>query len=345
MPDSIYSQLINNIEGSKNNYALIYTLCGHFYYVRELESGKLYTLTLPTRLQKEGITAVVGDIVCFNSQDNTITEVIDRHSSLYRPKVANVDRAIILVSTTFPEADLDNLNKLLAHTSLSLPVKPVICLTKIDEYTGDFSEFNIYKELGYDVIPISNFTREGISSLLPYLSNYTSVVAGKSGVGKSSLLNILCRDLSLETNSLSQKTKSGTHTTRQTTLYSIEEQGYKFNMLDTPGFSNLQARYTQEELLKEGVFPELKNSNCAYTDCKHLGEEGCTVEFTPERYKSYCAMQEEAKDWERSLRESQKLQEEQEENNRHKQVSNKKIPKLDTRYRKQSRKSNKQAGY
>lgn len=344
MSQSLHQQIINNIQTNKENHGLIYTLCGHFYYTKALVSDKLYTLTLPTRQKKEGVTAMVGDIIEFNPKDNTITKVLDRRSNLYRPKVANVDRAIILVSTTYPEADLDNLNKLLAHTSLSLPVKPVICLSKVDEYTGDFSEYNIYKELGYDVIGISNFTREGISELLPFLDNYTSVVAGKSGVGKSSLLNILCADLTLETKSLSPKTKSGTHTTRQTTLYTIQEEKYKFNILDTPGFSNLQARYMPEELLKEGVFPEINNNNCEYTDCRHLGEEGCVIEFTPNRYKSYCAMQEEAADWERNAKESQKLQEEQIEN-LNKIVSNKVIPKLNMRYRKSSRKSDKQEGF
>lgn len=328
---------------SEKNHGLIKRIFGHFYYVtafdKDLKMEELTPLTLPTRLQKEGTDCLVGDIVEFDPQNKVIKSVIERESQLLRPKVANVDRALIVVSTVQPQLEPDYLDRLLCQATLALPQKPVVCLTKIDlQQKPDW--IKVYEDLGVDLVEISNPINIGIDTLKTKLLNYTAVLAGQSGVGKSSLLQSLFPDKEFKVGEVSQKINRGTHTTRHIEIFEGLFHDQSFFILDAPGFSRLEANFKPQELARSNGFAEIERQtqDCKFPDCLHLDEEGCAVQFSPSRKKSYRKIMEEAEKYEKS---------QQEKNTKERREGNKKdadftVPKLRASQRAISRKRQKQ---
>ncbi|MDX1919618.1 MAG: ribosome small subunit-dependent GTPase A [Candidatus Caenarcaniphilales bacterium] len=338
--ESILHKLIKELP-SKENHGLIKRIFGHFYYVSAFDGSleELTPLTLPTRLQKQGTDCLVGDVVEFDAQNKVIKAVIQRKSQLLRPKVANVDRALIVVSTTQPQLEADYLDRLLCQATLSLPQKPIVCLTKIDlQHEPDW--LSIYKDLGIELVQISNPKGIGLDELKSKLLSYTSVLAGQSGVGKSSLLQSLFPTKEFKVGEVSQKINRGTHTTRHIEIFEGRFHEQSFYILDAPGFSRLEANFTPLELARSNGFPEIerKKEDCKFLDCLHLDEEGCAVQFCDSRKKSYRKIMEEAEKYEKS---------EQETNTKERRESNKTdaemtLPKLRASQRAISRKRRKQ---
>lgn len=298
---SLIKKLLTQIDNSLE-YGFVKSIHGHFYYTKT-QDNIILPLLLPTRLQKENIEVFVGDLVQIDFENKNIKKVVPRLSELVRPKVANVDQALIVVSAISPEPE--HLDRLLCHAGITLPEKPIICLTKIDLVPIN-PIFELYKDLGYKIVLINNLTGKGLENLIPLLKNKMSVLAGASGVGKSSLLNSLCPDLKLKTAEVSHKTAKGTHTTRHTEIFEIFQES--IFILDTPGFSRLNANCNPSQIADSRAFPEigLTFEKCKFLDCKHKFEENCQVQFQKSRRNSYLKLLQEAEEWERQNLESQK---------------------------------------
>ncbi|MFP3721523.1 ribosome small subunit-dependent GTPase A [Niallia circulans] len=267
-----------------------------FYYV--LCEGQLIQCRGRGVFRKNKITPLVGDEVVFQAENETdgyILEVNERKNELVRPPIANVDQAILVFSSVEPDFSTALLDRFLVLIEYNR-IDPVICITKMDlassEEVEKMKEYAAqYEAVGYPVILTSSETEAGIEQLLPYLKDKISVFAGQSGVGKSSLLNVIRPDLDLKTNEISASLGRGKHTTRHVELISIGDG----LVADTPGFSSLEFLEIEGEDLNY-CFPEIEKTseNCKFRGCLHLSEPKCAVKEAVEnnqiptyRYEHY----------------------------------------------------------
>jgi ribosome biogenesis GTPase len=257
--------------------------------------------------RKNKVTPLVGDEVVFQAENNTegyILEVKDRKNELIRPPIANVDQAILVFSAVEPGFSTTLLDRFLVLVEYN-HIKPIICITKIDltnqkEYKQIQQYAADYRQAGYDVLLASSETEEGVKDLMPYLEGEISVFAGQSGVGKSSLLNVLRPDLELKTNDISSHLGRGKHTTRHVELIEVG----KGLVADTPGFSSLDFTDIEMEELNF-CFPEIqaKSEECKFRGCLHMAEPKCAVKTASEngeipsyRYEHYKTFLQEIKE-------------------------------------------------
>ena len=216
---------------------------------------------------------LVGDKVIFDDKENYILEIKTRKNELVRPSVSNVDQAIIVSSVKRPELDTYLLDKLLTIISF-YNIEPIICFTKLDllkdiEKNSIDKIIEYYKNVGYKVVINSE-----IDSILKLLSGKITVLAGQSGVGKSSLINRLDSSLELKTDDISLALNRGKHTTRHTELYEIGG-GY---IVDTPGFSDVSFFGMSKIDIRDNMKEIFKYTHdCKYRDCLHIKEDGCAV--------------------------------------------------------------------
>ncbi len=241
---------------------------------------------------------LVGDNVTLELLDEEkkralIVELLPRKSELIRPAVANVDQAVIVFAVKEPEPNWNLLDRfLILMKKQNVPV--VICFNKIDliseEYCVEIEKE--YRNSGYDVQFLSAKEEVGIEQLKVILKGKTTVLAGPSGVGKSTLVNLLQSDVVMETGAVSEKIKRGKHTTRHSEFICLGESTY---ILDTPGFSSLDIEEIEAEELKE-YFPEflLYEEQCRFRGCVHENEPDCAVKkavkegnIAKRRYESY----------------------------------------------------------
>lgn len=269
---------------------------GGFYYVKV--GSTTYECRARGLFRKQNIKPQVGDRVLIRAgeNDNTggyVEEILERTTELIRPAVSNVNQAIIVFAIRYPDPNLWLLDRFLLLAS-SQNLDAVICINKIDlANEGELDDIReIYKNTGYEIITTSTEENIGIDKLRDILKDKITVFAGPSGVGKSTLLNMVQPDLKLETGIISEKNKRGKHTTRHTELMELELGGF---VLDTPGFSSLDLTFLTEETLEEH-FPEIHEVGhlCRFNGCKHLKEPGCRVkedvengEISQSRYDNY----------------------------------------------------------
>lgn len=272
-----------------------------FYYVKSGQT--IYECKARGKFRKQSIIPAIGDNVLIslkeeeNSSDRylegTIEEILERKNSLIRPAVANVDQAMVVFSVTYPQIHLDLLDRFLIHIEKE-NISPCIILNKIDEGKKEDYEYIVerYQKVGYEVICLSAKKAIHTDQLMPKLKDKTTVFAGPSGVGKSTLLNTIEKGLALETGKVSDKIKRGKHTTRHVELMPLTEGGY---VLDTPGFTSLQLEGIEAEDLQY-YFPEFRPylGACKFRGCTHLHEPGCKVQealergdIIKERYEAY----------------------------------------------------------
>ena len=249
--------------------------------------------TRRSKLDYQGLFIDVGDIVFveaidFKSNRGVICDVEPRKSFLKRPAVANVTLIAICISVEEPSFDSEQTSRFLI-TAESAKIKPLIILTKIDLIKKN--NLNQYikrlKLWGYDSVAISIKNNQGIDFLLKCLrQTRLTVLAGPSGVGKTSLINHLIPSLSLPTSPVSKKLSRGTHTTRHVELFAI---GNGSLLADTPGFN-------RPEIVSDisgfaVLFPEFRkdliNSKCKFRNCLHRDEPGCVINKELERYSFY----------------------------------------------------------
>lgn len=217
------------------------------------------------------ISPLVGDMVEIDGKNNVITKILPRKNELIRPPIANVDQAIILVSCVEPNFSSNLLDKMLVVIEYN-NIKPIICFTKYDllDDTKEIDEvINYYKSIGYDV-----YINNEINNIKTILNGKLSVLTGQTGVGKSSLLNSLKKDLNLATGEISKALGRGRHTTRHVELLEIENG----LVADTPGFSSLDFIGMSKKDIKDNFIEFYKNEDkCKYQDCVHVKEDGCYI--------------------------------------------------------------------
>ncbi len=258
-----------------------------FYYVKN-EDG-LFQCRGRGNFRKRKIKPLVGDKVEFEAENKTdgyILEVFERENELVRPPIANVDQGILVFSSIEPAFSTLLLDRFLVHLEAN-HIQPLICISKIDLLNErEISEITQYKKdyesIGYRVIITSAKENEGLAAIEGELKGKISVIAGQSGVGKSSLLNAIRPELNIETNEISTHLGRGKHTTRHVELIEIGEG----LVADTPGFSSLD--FTDLEATDlSSCFPEMHilMSECKFRGCTHTSEPGCKVKKALENNK------------------------------------------------------------
>lgn len=253
----------------------VFKAFGGYYFVRTEQND--YRCYLRGRFKHCKKQVLVGDKVNIrleNSKEGVIESLEPRTTQLYRPPIANVNLVIIIFSLKQPDVNFYLLDRFLVQSEAAA-IRPVICFNKSD--LAQYSEVpQIYKKVGYEIIVSSAKTGQGITQLRSILKERISVLAGPSGVGKSSLLNAIQPGLSLKTGDISTKLKRGKHTTRHVELLTLDNGGL---VADTPGFSNiyLPAELKIDELAN--YFPDIHEFaiNCRYTGCLHFKEPDCAV--------------------------------------------------------------------
>ena len=279
---------------------------------------KEYNAYARGKFKNEEITPLVGDIVeisilsenqVSNNEKNNIKidavieRVLPRKNSLKRPKVANVDQIVFILSAKHPKPDLLMLDKQLAYAEF-IGIEPIIIINKMD--LADCEEIKkLYTQVGYKTIIASAKEIIGIDEIKENLRNKTSVFSGNSGVGKSSIINAIYGFNKTEEGEISKKNKKGKNTTTDIKLYEIEENTF---IADTPGFSSFEINEIESSELDK-CFIEFKEKikNCEFIGCTHIKEENCGIkeavkngEISEDRYERYCTIYEELKDKEKN---------------------------------------------
>lgn len=278
---------------------------GGFYYVK-VADGTVYECKARGIFRKENVKPYIGDKVEISVQNGkgSIDKIHPRHSYLIRPPVANIDTLVIVVASAAPDPNVLLIDKLLVNCEIS-GIKPIICVNKTDVKSGEYIKA-IYSKAGYPVISVSAVEERGFDELIPYIKDKTSAFAGLSGVGKSTILNLLTNS-SQETGEISGKISRGKHTTRHVELLELKYGGF---VLDTPGFSSFEVNNIKAQDLWQ-YFPEMQSytDECRFKGCSHINEPDCVIkekvsngEISKSRYDSYIELYNQLKiikEWEK----------------------------------------------
>ncbi len=257
--------------------------------------------------RNKSIKPLVGDDVEFEithegDKEGNITKILERENELIRPAVANIDQAMIVFALKAPNPNLNLLDKFLVGLEYQ-NIETIICFNKTDiadkELTDELA--TIYRNAGYKVIFTSATENEGVEEVKKALKGKSTVFAGPSGVGKSSMLNAIKEDAVMETGDISEKIGRGKHTTRHSEIFKTDDDTYVF---DTPGFGSLFIPGMTKEKV-EDCFPEfsLYTNECRFIGCAHINEPDCRVKealeegkISESRYESYVAFYNELKE-------------------------------------------------
>lgn len=279
----------------------------NFYHVRldqalrDSNNSQLSHLlcTRRTRLKKIGQSVMVGDRVIIEEPDyqdarGAISQVLPRKTELSRPPVANAEQILLVFALEEPPLEPWQLSRFLVKAeSTNIPFR--LCLNKADlmPYTQQKTWQESLEEWGYNPLFISVMTFQGLEELKDCLNSKITILAGPSGVGKSSLINALIPDVKQRVNKVSGKLQKGRHTTRHVELFELPAGGL---IADTPGFNQPNLQCEPPQLIE--YFPEakqpLKQGNCQFKDCLHRGEPNCVIDQNWERYEHYLTFLEEA---------------------------------------------------
>lgn len=277
-----------------------------FYYVYAPGTG-LYECKARGVFRKDGKKPLVGDDVVVQvlsdaEKTGNITEILPRRNALIRPAVANIDQALVIFAAKDPAPHFNLLDRfLVSMEQKNIPL--VLCFNKADLAGAEELEAlrAVYRNCGYEMLFISVKHEKNIKDVQRVLKGKTTTVAGPSGVGKSSLINLLQKEVRMETGSISKKIARGKHTTRHSELLAIDEDSF---IMDTPGFSSLYLEGVEKEELKY-CFREFDpyEGQCRFHGCCHVNEPDCAVKEAVERgdihrirYEDYLEMYRERKE-------------------------------------------------
>ena len=275
-----------------------------FYYV-QTETG-LYECKAKGIFRKQKIKIIPGDYVTIEvlneeEKKGNIETLADRKNELIRPVVSNVEQALIIFAASQPEPNFNLLDRLILLME-EQEVEISICFNKADLVTEQEKERlrEIYRNCGCEVFFTSTKEKQGIGELKEKLFGKTTVLAGPSGVGKSSLINCLQEQVCMETGNISEKIERGKHTTRHAQLIEIAHDSY---IVDTPGFSSLSVENMEADQIG-GLYPEFENYEpwCKFKGCAHIHEPSCGIKnavaekkISEIRYNNYKQIYEECK--------------------------------------------------
>lgn len=286
-------------------------------YVVRAEDDTLHTCRIKGKMRLDDIKSTnpvaVGDFVMFEDaplhnadEDGAITELLPRRNYVVRKSTnlskqthvlaANVDQALLVVTINYPITTLVFIDRFLASAeAYGVPV--IIVFNKVDRYTAaQLTELDTYKDLysslGYQVIDVCAKQELGFDKVKEILKDKVSVVAGHSGVGKSTLINRIQPGLNLKTDEISEVNNSGKHTTTYAEMHSFSFGGY---VIDTPGIRGFGIANISKGEISHYFRDIFKiSSQCQYGNCTHLHEPGCAVKQAVEdgtlalsRYQSY----------------------------------------------------------
>lgn len=271
------------------------------------ESGE-YSCYARGKFRNQETTPIVGDnveilIINEEKREAIIEEIKERKNEIKRPKIANIDQIIFIISTKNPKPDLLMLDKQLAYAN-KIGIEAIIVINKMDLQENYKKIQEEYTNVGYKTIVTSAKEKIGIEEVKKCLKNKISVLSGNSGVGKSSIINAIYGFNKTEEGEISQKNKKGKNTTTDTKLYEIEKNTY---IADTPGFSSFEINEI-ESIELDKCFLEFKNEieKCEFVGCTHIKEKNCEIKKDVEkgtiskgRYERYCIIYNELKDKEK----------------------------------------------
>ena len=240
-------------------------------------------------------TAVISEIL---PRENYVIRKSTRNQHFSHIIASNLDQAILVITMKKPRTSLGFIDRFLVSTE-SFRIPAILVVNKMDQLDGAVEEewlqdvHEIYEPLGYTVLEVSALTEQGlIEKFLPLIRGKSSLIAGHSGVGKSTLLNALIPGARQETKEISGYSAKGVHTTTFAELFALPEGG---DLIDTPGIKEFGILDIEENELSH-YFPEMRKylGQCKYNNCTHINEPGCMVlqkmekgYIHPYRYQSY----------------------------------------------------------
>ena len=278
---------------------------GGFYYVET--AGEVYECRARGIFRKDRVSPMTGDYVHITvnpDSENVIDEILPRKNSFQRPPISNLDQLIIVTSICEPNPNTLIIDKLTAIAHFK-DIEAIIVVTKADKRETD-DLIKIYKNSGFQAYSVSGSSGEGVPEIKNVLQGHVSAFTGNSGVGKTTLINCIDKELVLKTGEISHKLGRGKHTTRYTELYKVSG-GY---VADTPGFTSLDFG-NDESVFRDDLqfcFKEFTPllGKCRFSTCSHLTDAGCSIREAVEkgtieqsRYDSYKAIYSEVKTRER----------------------------------------------
>ncbi|BDV02272.1 MAG: putative ribosome biogenesis GTPase RsgA [Candidatus Hepatoplasma vulgare] len=259
--------------------------------------NKTYNAFSTNQLKKNKL--YVGDkveIEILEDKRIIIKKVLERKNFFIRPRVANIDNAIIVNSTIEPIFNDYFLDKLITFFQFQ-NVKPILLFTKIDLFLNDEIKILIseYKKMGYIVLLFKNgFDKKNFLLFQNETKNKINVFTGNTGVGKTTIVNSLSKNLNLKTQEISRFLKRGKHTTTNLISYEIFENSF---FIDSPGFSIFQSDMNKIDIAHNFLNYSLYLKDCKFSNCLHRNESGCNVRerYSKRKYMNYLKFLDEVK--------------------------------------------------
>lgn len=279
-----------------------------FYYVY-VEGLGVYECHARGILRRGSYRPLPGDRVSIevldeNEKTGSLLEIYERKNDCIRPQVANVDQAIIIFAYEKPNPNFILLDTFLVMLEKQNISDLIICFNKLDRCDKEKRAeiLDNYSKSGHKVFEISAETGEGVDTLLECLKGRVTVLAGPSGVGKSTLINRLHPVAQAKTGEISKKSERGKHTTRHSELFYLGDDTY---IMDTPGFTALELTENTESIELKDYYREFFDYEglCRFEPCSHTHEPGCKVkealvagDIKKLRYDNYCSLYKQLKD-------------------------------------------------